>query len=194
MGMDREAQQFWKQRRREMLRRSRHGRGGQGTPVTFAIIALMVLGWLVQNFFPGWLFDASVYGGRLGFILVSTILPGSLIGLLFDGLFVWLIGSELERTMRPWQYLIVFFGAGIVGGTVMTVMGAGAEALSVFGLAGAYVYAMSHFSYQGAVRWALVLLVINVVLSGFHPAVLIGMAGAFGTGLGLAWSMGAGGR
>ncbi|WP_242968606.1 hypothetical protein [Sulfobacillus sp. hq2] len=192
MGMDREAQKFWRDRRREMLRRDRSTRRGQGTPVTFVIIGLLVVGWGIQNFFPGWIFDVSVYGGRIGFIVLSTILPGSLLGLLLDGLFVWLIGSELEQVLKPWQYVAVFFGSGIIGATVMTVMGAGAAALSVFGLAGAYVYVMARYNYQGAVRWALLLLLINVVLSGFHPSVLVGMVSTFGVGLGIAWSMGAG--
>ncbi len=194
--MDQEAQQYWQQRKREMLRRNRKSGGGwRGrTPVTLLLVLLMAAGWIIQIAAPGLITDAGIYGGRLALIAVSTILPGSFLGLLFDAVFVWLIGSQLERAASPLQYLIIFFGAGIVGSTVITVMGGVGGALSVFGLAGAYVYAMAHFNYGGAVRWALLLLVINVVMSGFDLPVLLAMAGSFGTGLGLSWSMGIGGR
>jgi membrane associated rhomboid family serine protease len=196
MSMDREATQYWQQRKREMMRHNRQSGGGwrQRTPVTFVLIILLALGWLVQVAAPGLNTEVGIYGGRFALIAVSTILPGSFIGLIFDGLFVWLIGSQLEHTASTWQYLVIFFGAGIVGSTVIDVMGGLGGALSVFGVAGGYVYAMAHFNYGGAVRWALFLLVINVVLSGFDLPVLLAMAAAFATGLGLSWSMGVGGR
>ncbi|HBQ94302.1 MAG: hypothetical protein C7B43_10660 [Sulfobacillus benefaciens] len=191
--MDQDAKNFWQERKKRMLAnsRSRGSAGWNGNHrVTIALIVLEALGWLVESFFPGLLFHLT----RVELILFATIMPGGLLGLIFAGFFIWIIGSQLEMVARPWQYLLVFFGSGIVGATVMTIMGGVGGALAAFGLAGAYVYAMSRYNYGAAVRWALFLLLINVLLSGFQPAILLGMAGAFGTGLGLAWTTGVGER
>ncbi len=166
--------------------RSRRQGGWNSTHrVTMALMVLEAIGWVVEAF-PGILPNLT----RVEFILLSTIMPGSFLGLIFAGFFIWIIGSQLEMVAKWWQYLLVFFGSGIVGATVMTIMGGAGGALAAFGLAGAYVYAMSRYNYGAAVQWALFLLLINVLLSGFQPAILLGMAGSFGTGLGLAWTTG----
>lgn len=193
--MDRETRKYWEERRREMLQRDRHQRRSSGIsretfpPLTMALIVIMTLGWVIQ-YFAGGVLGAlvSLPGGTIWLMLISTILPGSLIGLAFAALFVWMIGGQVETVAKPWQYLLVFFGAGIVGSVAATFMGGVgiAGSFAAFGLAGAYVRMMAQFSERGAVQWTLFLLGINVVLSGFQPAILAGMATSFATGLGIA--------
>ena len=136
---------------------------------------------------PGWSFAvAAVPGGRLLLILLSAVTPGSLLGLVFAALFVWLLGSELEGSLTRGQYLLVFFASGVVGallGGAVDGFGLGGS-VAAFGLAGAYAFLMARSHGQGAsLQWVLILLLINVVLSGFNIAALLSMLGAFGTGL-----------
>ncbi len=187
--MDRETKKFWRQRRNEMLKRDRRERGRftGGTTITKALLGLLVLGFVVQNFLPGILVPLSSSSIGLAIdIVLSTIMPGGLLGLLFAGLFVWIIGTPIEAVSRPWQYLAIFFGSGIVANIVMLRFGGAGSALAAFGLAGAYVYSMSRINQRGAAQWALILLGINVVLSGFHVAILAGELTAFIVGLALA--------
>ncbi len=189
--MDRETRKFWQQRRREMLRRDRlAGRGAfNDAPITKVLLGLMVLAWLVMNFFSGTL--AVVLSGPAGGVLtyvLSALYPGGLLGLLFEGVFVWIVGSAIEPMTRWWQYLVVFFGSAFIAGAVehlASVAGAGAS-LAAFGLAGAYVRVMMSHHMEGAVRWALILLLFNLVLSGFQPLAMIGILTAFGAGFVLA--------
>lgn len=188
--MDRETKKFWRQQRRQMLQRDRRMRGGwhQGSPITITLIGLMVAGWLVETLLPSALIQIAAFpGGRWIGILLSTVLPSGFLGLLFSGLFVWIVGPAVESIAKPAVYLLVFFGGGIVGGLMTNFMGASAGAgFAAFGLAGAYVYAMSQINQRGAMQWALVLLLMNAVLSGFQAALLVGEAGAFVAGLALA--------
>lgn len=198
--MDPEARAYWAKQRREMLRRNRRrggGFGGRIGPVTIALIVLMVLGWLVEAFFPGLLEFVALLPPAAGeplSLLIYTILPGGLIGLVFAGFFVAMIGSMVEQFTAPWQYLVIFFGAGIIGALVGRLVGgyAVAGSLAGFGLAGAYVRAMGRFDSGGAARWALGLLVINVILSGFQPAVLTAMLGSFAGGYVIALALNVG--
>lgn len=184
--MDRETKKFWRQRRNEMLKRDRRQRGRflDGTTITKVLIGLLVLGWLVENFLPGILVPLSSTSiGPAVYVILSTIMPGTLLSLLFAGLFVWIIGTTIEAVARPWQYLVIFFGSGIVANLVMLHFGGGGSTLAAFGLAGAYVYSMSRINQRGAAQWALILLGINVVLSGFQIGILAGEVTAFVVGL-----------
>lgn len=184
--VDREAREYWANQRRQMLKRDRRSRRGGGAPrVTTILVVAMVSGWLVESFAPGLLTRAlELPGGTVLFILISTVLPGSLLGLVFAGLFVWLIGSQVEAFVRPWQYLVLFLGAGVVGGLVSHLAGGGlGGSYAAFGLAGAYAALMARHSAHGAAQWAVLLLIMNVVLSGFNLVLLIGMAASFVAGL-----------
>lgn len=190
--MDRETQKFWRQRRREMLRRNppRYSMGQFSTgPVTAALLGLMILGTLVQTFVPGLLGAiATAPGGYWIILVISPLLPGGFINLIFSGLFVWLIGTGVESAATPWQYLAVFFGSGVAAGLALHGLGPGGG-MAAFGLAGAYVYLMSHIDQRGAAQWGLLLLLINVVFSGFQPLIIAGEGIAFIVGLGLAYAM-----
>lgn len=156
----------------------------------------MVLTTLLSLVIPGWYTDLLILpGGILMGILLSAIMPGGLLSLVFAGIFVWLLGSQLEGMMRPWHYVAVFLGAGVVGSLAATAAGGfglGAS-FAAFGLAGAYAYILSHTAGPGpSMQWVFILLLINVVLSGFNIVSLAGMAGAFVAGLGISAAAGAG--
>ena len=189
--MNRESRNYWRQQTRhnQRYRRSYGGGGGAfaSSPVTVILIGLMVLTTLIGLVATGWSFAvAAIPGGRLLLILLSVVTPGSLLGLVFAGLFVWLLGSELEASLSRWQYLLVFFASGVVGallGGAVAGFGLGGS-VAAFGLAGAYAFLLARSHGQGAsLQWVLILLLINVVLSGFNMAALLSMLGAFGTGL-----------
>lgn len=199
-AMDREAREFWKQQRRNALRRDRgiYRRGSNDTPLTMLMIALMAASWMLGFVVPGWpglIFDLP--GGSVWALLLSAVLPGGLLSLLFAAWFVWVVGTQVESVCQPWQYLLIFFGAGAIGALAAGAVGGfGVESsLAAFGLAGAYVRIMSRFAGTGpSVQWMLILLAVNVVLSGFQPIVLAGMGGAFVAGMGIATVTGVVGR
>lgn len=185
--MDREAQQYWQTQRRQMLNRDRRQRGGFGSDllVTKILIGLMVVSYIIERV-PAVMAVAT--RGPVGVVVSivwSALSPGTFLGLVFAGVFLWIIGSQLEGLTRWWQYLLIFFVSGFVGALISAVMGAGliGGTFASFGLAGAYVMAMSNRRVAGAAQWAIFLLAINVVLSGFQLGMLGGMLGAFFVGL-----------
>lgn len=187
--MDREARKYWQTQRRQMLRRDRQRRGGyfgDNLLVTKVLIALMLLSFLVERFAPGILDE--IFRGRLGFavsLVLSALMPGSFLGLVFAGVFLWIIGSQLEGLTTWWQYLVIFFASGVIGSLAASALGSGyiGGTFASFGLAGAYVMAMAARRVSGAAQWAILLLAINVILSGFQPGLLTGMLAAFFAGL-----------
>jgi len=186
--MDRETRQYWASQRRQMLRRDRRTRGtlGQDLLMTKILIGLMVLIFILENYLPGILTSLMVRpGGAVLAVIVSALYPGSILGLVFAGVFLWIIGSQLEGLTTWWQYLLIFFVSGIVGSLAARFMGAGliGGTYASFGLAGAYVMAMASRRVSGVAQWAILLLAINVVLSGFQPGLLGGMLAAFFVGL-----------
>ncbi len=195
--MDREARNYWKQQRRKMLRRS--GLSGLGTaPLTKILIGLMILTWLAITFAPSVVYAVeSRPGGIIVAYALAVLSPGSLFGLILDGIFVWLVGSGVEPTSEWWQYLLVFFGSAIIAAVILDRFTGGfplTASLAAFGLAGAYVRIMATRRIGGAARWALSLLLINLVLSGFQATTMIGLVAAFGSGFVLAAATQMGGR
>lgn len=187
--MDREAKKYWQAQRRQMLRRDRQRRGGyfgDDLFMTKILIAVMLLSFLVERFAPGVL--DGLFRSRLGFafsLILSAVIPGSFLGLLFAGVFLWIIGSQLEGLTTWWQFLVIFFASGVIGSLAASLLGSGyiGGTFASFGLAGAYVMAMATRRVSGAAQWAILLLAINVVLSGFQPGLLAGMLAAFFAGL-----------
>lgn len=171
-----------------MLRRDRRqrGYGSADLMVTKVLILLMVLSYLTERFAPGALAVLLAKpGGVVFLLLLAALSPGSLLGLLFAGVFLWIIGSQLEGLVGWWQYLLIFFASGIVGSLAAHALAGGllGGTFAAFGLAGAYVMAMANRRASGMAQWAIFLLAINVVLSGFNPAILAGMLSAFFVGL-----------
>lgn len=195
--MNREARNYWRQQRRKMLRRS--GLGGLGTaPLTKVLIGLMVLSWLAITFAPSAVYALeSRPGGIIVAYALAVLSPGSLFGLILDGIFVWIVGSGVEPTSEWWQYLLVYFGSAIIAAVILDRFTGGfplTASLAAFGLAGAYVRIMTTRQIGGAARWALSLLLINLVLSGFQAITMIGLIAAFGGGFVLAAATQMGGR
>lgn len=185
--MDRETRKYWQSQRRQMLNRDRRQRlaTGQAMIVTKVLIGLMILALILESV-PGVMATLTAPpGGVVVSLLLAALSPGGLLGLLFSGVFLWIIGSQLEGMIRWWQYLLIFFASGILGAIVPMLMGSGlvAGTFASFGLAGAYVMAMANRRVSGAAQWALLLIAINVVLSGFNPGMLAGMLTAFFVGL-----------
>ncbi|MCY0880035.1 MAG: rhomboid family intramembrane serine protease [Firmicutes bacterium] len=185
--MDRETRRYWQAQRRQMLRRDRQMRGyGGDTVVTAILIALMAVSYLIERFLPGVVnLAAATSVGPAILLLWSALFPGSLLGLVFAGVFVWIVGSQLEAMTAWWQYLLIFFASGLLGSLAARLIAGGlvGGTFAAFGLAGAYVMAMANRRVGGMAQWALILLAINVVLSGFNPSALAGMLGAFIVGL-----------
>lgn len=196
MRLDREARNYWKQHRRQMQRRTRRGRYGLlgDTPITIILIALMIISWIAERFVPGAIAALEVRpGGQILAYALAVIFPGSLLGLVFDGLFVWFIGSSIEPLIQWWQYLLVFVGSALIAAVILdrtTGAYAISSSLAAYGLAGAYVRVMMTRGIGGAARWALTLLLFNLVLSGFNDAIMIGIVSAFGSGFGIAVATG----
>ena len=196
MRLDREARNYWKQQRRQMQRRTRRGRYGLfgDTPITIILIALMIISWIAERFVPGAIAALEVRpGGQILAYALAVIFPGSLLGLVFDGLFVWFIGSSIEPLIQWWQYLLVFVGSALIAAVILdrtTGAYAISSSLAAYGLAGAYVRVMMTRGIGGAARWALTLLLFNLVLSGFNDAIMIGIVSAFGSGFGIAVATG----
>ena len=191
--MNREARQYWAERRRANMRD--RGNWSHESHVTIALIVLMVL----VTFFQGPVATLAVAIDRIpgGFIvdlLMAALFTGGLLGLIFQGVFLWMIGGSIEGVVTVWQYLAVFFVGSAVGAFF-----AGAVAgqlplpflasFGVFGVAGAYALLMSRWAGRGpSLQWLLVLLAINVVLSFSVPG-LVGMVTAFGAGAGILYVM-----
>lgn len=171
-----------------MQRRSRGGGNGPlgQAPLTKILIGLMVMSLLAERFASGPIASLELHrGGLVLAYALATLSPGSLLGLLLDGVFVWFVGSSIEPITEWWQYLLVFFGSALIAAAILdhlTGSFAVSSWLAAYGLAGAYVRVMMTRGIGGAVRWALTLLLINLILSGFNTNAMIGLVAAFGSG------------
>jgi membrane associated rhomboid family serine protease len=186
--VNREAREYWRQQRR--LNAGYRPPWSRGMELTTTLIGLMVVGWAVQQFMPGILFFvAGLPGGALLAVILSTILPGSFLGLIFAGIFVWILGNQLEGSIESWQYLLVFFGGGAVGNALSGLVSGSlgfSQSFAMFALAGAYAVLLARWAGRGpTMQWVLVLLLLNVLFTGLNPAALAGMAGGFAAGAGI---------
>ena len=193
--MDREAKKFWQQQRKQMMRRNRRiGDGWLGeASLTKTLIGLMVLAFLLTSFAPSTLNTVSAApGGVLALYAVMILSPGGFYGLVLDGIFIWLIGSSIEPMARWWQYLTVFFGSAIIAAVVEHFTGnpAISGSLATFGLAGAYIRIMMTRQVGGALRWALILVGLNLVLSGFNVEAVLGLVISLVSGFALTMATG----
>lgn len=191
--LDRDSLDFWRRQRRA-AQRSR-GRGsfpyGSGqNRATIVLIALFVAGLVLQYVLPIGLI-ASLPLWQLWLALYSTILTGGILGLIFAGLFVWMLGSQLEPLDATWKYVLLFFVSGTVGALVGDQMAGGLiGSVAAFGLAGGYAYVMYAHRYldqAGVWRWVIGLLVLNALLSAFQPAAIVSMVAAFVAGFAFAY-------
>ena len=185
--LDRDSLDFWRRQRRAAQRSRGRGSfpyGSSGNRATIALIVLCVVG----TFLPSSVL-ASLYAlpaGMVWLALVSTIIPGGLLGLIFIGLFIWMLGSQLEPLDATWKYVVLFAVSGTLGSLAGDLVAGGLMLGSVaaFGLAGGYAYVMwaHQWTDQGGVwRWVLGLLVLNAILS-FQAASIVAMVVSFAAG------------
>jgi membrane associated rhomboid family serine protease len=197
--LDPEARAFWRQQRQAALRRrGRSPFGGFGLPITYALIGLTVLVFLVESFAPGVLFSLSLLPvWPILALLLSPVTPGGILGLLFLGFFLYVMGMQLEPRDVGWKYLLLFFASGAVSALIVERLTGSAlvPSFAGFGLAGAYAYGLYRggMGLQGAGGWVIGLLLLNAVLGGFQAVALAGMVGAFAAGAALAYALGYGG-
>lgn len=188
-NLNRDAMDFWRSQRRRRPRGGRGYPGGMGSPLTLVLIALLVVGMFLSS--SPILYRVPTAGpGIILVLLISAITPGGLLGLVFSGLFIWFLGNQLETMDTGWKYVALFFVSGAVGAYAGFLMGGGLlSTVAPFGLAGAYAFAMQRrgMGGQGGVtQWVIGLLLINALLSGFHPLSIVTMVAAFAAGFGFA--------
>ncbi|MHB1505368.1 MAG: rhomboid family protein [Sulfobacillus sp.] len=194
--MDPDTRKYWREQARQS--RKQAGRpmgGGLGSyPVTVGLIIATAVMMVVGNGVLRLLLAIPVLGSYL-FDLATAITPSGVIGLIFSGLFIWLVGSQVELLDQPWKYLVIFFVAGGFGALVAQTIGGFpiASTFAPFALAGILAHTMSgrgmHFSMSSPLGWLAVLLILNIVLSGFDPVVIGGMVGALAMGWGLSLAL-----
>ncbi len=192
--LDHDSLDFWRRQRRA-AQRSR-GRGGfpfgsRGNQATIVLIALCVVGLILPSFLPlGTLL--ALPAGTVWLAVLSTIMPGSFLGLIFIGLFIWMLGSQLEPHDATWKYVVLFVLAGTLGSLAGDQVAGGVMIGSVaaFGLAGGYAYIMWAHQWTdqaGVWRWVLGLLVLNAILS-FQAASIVAMVTSFVVGFAFAYA------
>lgn len=187
--LNRDALDFWRTQRRRSSPGGRGFPGAAGSPLTILLLALLLVGMFLSS--SPLLYGLTTAGpGIVIVVLLSAITPGSLLNLIFLGIFIWMLGSQLERMDTGWKYIVLYFLSGAIGAYAAYLIGGGFIAsVAPFGLAGAYAFVMARRGMGGpggAMQWVIGLLVINVVLSGFNPVMLVSMAAAFGSGFAFA--------
>lgn len=190
-GLNDEAKRYWAAQKKQSQRYGRRVNWqptGQAT-ITMGLIAMLVVGTVFASIVPSWSVTVgSLPGGVFWLALLSNAIPGGILGLLFTGVFLWILGNQVEGIYEPWRYLLIYFAAGTLGSLVIALAGVGVigGSLAVFGLAGAYaMYVAKVGSPRQALQWALILLVVNLVLTGFNVAYMAGMVVAFVIGVGV---------
>jgi membrane associated rhomboid family serine protease len=122
---------------------------------TTAVFVLQMLSaWVLGPLFTEW-FALSLPGmmlGRVWQLFTYLFLHGGVLHLLVNMLAIFFIGPELERTMGPRRFLLLYFGSGVLGGLfwLAIVYPSGAPCVgasgSVFGLLGAFAALFPHRS------------------------------------------------
>lgn len=114
---------------------------------TYGLIAVLVVLSLV-NVVTGlssrWLSFApvDVFAGELWRPFTYVLISDFPIGLLLNGLVLWIIGRALEPVLGGWRFLAVYFASGLGGALLLTLFGIpnasfGGASLAVLGLIGA---------------------------------------------------------
>jgi rhomboid family protein len=84
------------------------------------LLGVMGVMFMLQLVFPpvtdALIFDPSVALSQPWRFLTSMFLHGSFLHIFFNGYALFMFGSLLERKVSSRDYLIIFFGAGLLGG------------------------------------------------------------------------------
>lgn len=151
---------------------------GDGTPLTYGLIALCVVAYLLQRLHPAVTGDYFLYGGGRGSggvaggqpyrLLTSIFLHESLIHIGFNMVSLYFVGRPLEIALGRARYLTVFFVGGLAGSVAAYVLAApdaaslGASG-AIFALFGTFLVVAR--SMGGDLRSMLGILVVNLVFS-----------------------------
>jgi membrane associated rhomboid family serine protease len=126
-------------------------------------------------------------GGQDWRLITSAFLHIGVTHLALNMLALLLFGSELERALGRWRYLVVYLLSAIGGSVAILMFGAPLQAVAgasaaIWGLMGAFaVLAVTH---RGDVRGIVTLLVLNLAISVLVPGIsLLGHLGGFVAGL-----------
>lgn len=161
------------------------GRVRDGRPVvTFVLIGLNVLSFVLQRTVPGWT-DLLLFSPVDGYdepwrFLTAAFLhsPGSLLHIGFNMYALWILGQFLEPALGRWRFTALYL-ASAVGGSVAFLLLASTPAAwftavvgasgAVFGLFGAVLVALRRLGRDAT--QIMVVLVINAVLGFVVPGI-----------------------
>ncbi|GAB3206256.1 rhomboid family intramembrane serine protease [Marinactinospora thermotolerans] len=169
------------------VREARTTFGGRVTArpyVTWALIGLMVLGFLLQQVVRqgGWspvTAQFAMWGGGVLYhdqwyrLLTSALLHGSIMHLLFNGFAMYVLGPQLESWLGHWRFLALWVLSAI-GGSMLTLVAdpgqvsVGASG-AIFGLFGAVLLIGRRLRLD--TRFILGLLAVNLLITFLVPAI-----------------------
>jgi membrane associated rhomboid family serine protease len=155
--------------------------------VTYSIMAVLALGFLVDAF-TGYLVTAyfAVSPGAVlqhpWSLLTSMILSGGILGLLFNGYSLFILGRQFERIIGRQKFIVLYVISGfsasvfafLLDGSVVSATGA------IFGLVGATVVMARKMGGNHRVLYitCAVILVFAIIFGSWQAAIGGGLAGA----------------
>lgn len=160
--------------------------GASTTPVTFGLLALNVVVFLLSYAVPDFAVlrefqqsNAAIRGGEWWRILTAAFLHAGLLHLAFNMYALYILGPEMERRAGSFAFAAMWFASAAAGGLAYLFFGGPGPAVgasgAVFGLFGAWLAMAvrdrqtSHGAAQ--LRQLLVLLAINLALPLFVPQI-----------------------
>lgn len=160
--------------------RSRRWAGGAVPVVTYTLIALNVLGFLLQHTIPGFTARfaltplAVAVEGQYDRLITSAFLHYGLMHILFNMYALYVLGPPLEQHLGRWRF-ISLYGLSALGGSVLvyllsvpTAPTAGASG-AIFGLFAATLVASRRLNLD--VRWLVGLIAVNLVITFLVPGI-----------------------
>src|SRR6516164_5773973 len=156
------------------------GRQRSGTPVvTYALIAINVLTFVLQKSVPGWqsqltLWPPAVADGQLYRLVTSAFVHNSPTHLLLNMWALYVVGPPLEMWLGRLRFGALYALSGLGGSVLVYLLSplnsatAGASG-AIFGLFGATFVVGRRLTLD--VRWVVVVIVVNLVFTFVAPAV-----------------------
>lgn len=189
--------------RRSAVSRLRGRLGADAPVVTYAIMAVTVLLWIVEQIpvigsavSNALLFNA-LYLTPVAFepwrLVTVTLVHGSIFHIAFNMLSLWIFGRVLEGAYGRWRFLVLWIATAIGGSLLVTLLNPGAVVIgasgAIFGLFGAYFFVMRELRMN--TTSLLVLVGINIVLGFVVPNVAWqAHLGGLVVGLAAGWLLG----
>ena len=101
-------------------------------PITYLTLLLGIIGYATINLFQFNTFNSLLYFGSLSHILVTgetwrlitpTFLHFGFLHILFNGLWIYVLGIQLERYLKIKSYLLLFFGTALFANLLQILLG-----------------------------------------------------------------------